>query len=89
MTPPRVVLAFDGAGASTRPMPVTTPISTAVAAVTEPMKAPRVIFSAVDASGAVDGAPRASSQVSRAGAPPAPARASGVQAKRKTMSEPV
>ncbi len=33
--------------------------------------------------------PRLSSQVSTAGAPAAPASSNGVQAKKKTMSEPV
>ena len=35
------------------------------------------------------GRPRRASQVSRAGAPAAPARTNGVQAKKKTMSDPV
>ena len=76
--------------ANTRPKPATAPMSTAVLAAKMPMMAPRDTAPSRAVSEAVKvRAPWDANHVSRAGAPAAPARATGVHANRKTMSDPV
>ncbi len=74
-----------------RPRAAAAPPATTTKAATMPVTAPadRTVRRATTPEGPAGTGRRVASQVSRAGAPPAPPRASGVQAKRNTMSDPV
>src|SRR5450631_303071 len=92
---PPPVSAFDpgvlvAAPPTILPRAATSPLLTTKTPATMPATAPLDSTSrrATPLARSAAAAGRAS-QVSRAGAPAAPARASGVQAKKKTMSEPV
>jgi len=75
--------------AAARPSPVTAAARTAAAPATMAMTAPRGTASSEPSVATGDRASRVANQVSRAGAPAAPASTMGVQANTKTMSAPV